>query len=155
VLDYPERIERYHARGFLTESDAASLRTLLSQCDRGWDFNHGDLLPSNLLMTPDGRCAPLDWEFGGLFLPGFDLAFLHTTLASTPYAQGRINEIVASDDIRVPFAVNQAMVLTRELRIHTELPAGTWRDERLRTIESQWQQARRLLKQTVRKAETP
>lgn len=33
--------------------------------------NHGDPLPANLLLTEQGRCVLLDFEFTGLFLPGF------------------------------------------------------------------------------------
>jgi aminoglycoside phosphotransferase (APT) family kinase protein len=106
-------------------------------------FGHGDPLPSNLLLTPDGNCALVDWEFGGLFLPGIDLAMLHTLLgARTPAVRTVIDKIVADTGIEGPFAVNLAMVLTRELRIHRELPGTPERDKHLAVLDSAWAQAR-------------
>ncbi|MFC7344494.1 hypothetical protein ACFQRI_24070, partial [Saccharopolyspora griseoalba] len=78
--------------------------------------------------------ALLDFEFTGLFLPGFDLAMLHTLLAATPGAQQRIEELVTEQGIQAAFAVNQAVVLSRELRLHNELPDGELRDKRLQLL---------------------
>jgi hypothetical protein len=143
VWDYPDRVTRYHAAGYLTGSDAEALRRLLTRCGQPRDFAHGDPLPSNLLLIPVGACAMIDWEFGGLFLPGIDLAMLHTLLgAGTPAMRTLIGQVVASTGIEGPFAVNLAMVVTRELRIHRELPASPERDQRLTFLESAWAQAR-------------
>ena len=40
--------------------------------------------------------------------------------------------------IEVPFLINQAMVLSRELRLHTELPEGEFRARRLDLLEPEW-----------------
>lgn len=84
----------------------------------------------------------LDWEFTDLFLPGFDLALMHTVLVGTPYALRRIEHIVADQNLAVPFAINLAIVLTREIRIHRQLPEGPLRETRLALIDTLWSHAR-------------
>jgi hypothetical protein len=138
VFDYPARIERYHAAGFFDDTDRDALLRLLRGAGPVAQPNHGDPLPANLLLTEDGGCVLLDFEFTGLFLPGFDLAMLHTLLAETPQAQARIDALVSNPDVRAPFLINQAMVLSRELRLHWELPEGEFRDRRLNLLEPQW-----------------
>lgn len=111
---------------------------------------HGDPLPANLLLTDavdaartgagpgQGlRCALLDFEYTGLYVPGFDLAMLHTLLGATPTARARIRRVVAQAGIEEAFLVNRAVVLTRELRIHRELDHGPLRRDRLALIEPQ------------------
>ncbi|MGH3814768.1 MAG: hypothetical protein ACRDUV_20370 [Pseudonocardiaceae bacterium] len=44
----------------------------------------------------------LDWEFTGLYLPGFDLALLHTLITVTPHARNRIDRIVTEWVLAVP-----------------------------------------------------
>jgi Phosphotransferase enzyme family len=138
VFEYPDRVRRYHAAGFLTDADRGVLDALLSAGPTMWQANHGDPLPANLLIAQQGGCVLLDFEFTGLFAPGFDLAMLHTLLAHSPGAQERIDAIVDAAGIDVPFLINQAMVLTRELRLHTELPDSALRAQRLALLEPQW-----------------
>jgi hypothetical protein len=138
VFDYPDRVERYHRAGFFDERDRSALHTLLLDMTAPWQANHGDPLPANLLLTEQGGCVLLDFEFTGLFLPGFDLAMLHTLLADTPGAQNTIDALVSQARIQAPFLVNQAMVLSRELRLHTELSEGEFREQRLALLHPQW-----------------
>ncbi|ORT53589.1 phosphotransferase [Frankia sp. KB5] len=138
VFDYPDRVERYHHAGFFDADDRAALHTLLDAAPAPGQVGHGDPLPANLLLTESGGCVLLDFEFTGLFLPGFDLAMLHTLLADTPGAQGAVDALVDEAGIEVPFLINQAMVLSRELRMHTELDAGEFRDKRLALLRPQW-----------------
>jgi hypothetical protein len=138
VFDYPDRVERYHRAGFFDERDRAALHALLEETPPPWQAGHGDPLPANLLLTERDGCVLLDFEFTGLFLPGFDLAMLHTLLADTPSAQDRIGAIVRETGIEVPFLINQAVVLSRELRLHTELPEGEFREKRLALLRPEW-----------------
>jgi hypothetical protein len=85
------------------------------------------------------------FEFTGLFLPGFDVAMLHTLLPETPGAQASIEALVDEAGIEVPFLVNQAMVLSRELRLHTELPVGEFRQRRLALLGPEWDAFRQRL----------
>ncbi len=142
VFDYADRVERYHQAGFFDAADRAVLHSLLAQTPPPWQPNHGDPLPANLLLTESGECALLDFEFTGLFLPGFDLAMLHTLLAETPGARDAIDALVGEAEIEVPFLINQAMVLSRELRLHTELPDGELPTRRLALLQPQWDEFR-------------
>jgi Phosphotransferase enzyme family len=138
VFDYPDRVERYHRAGFFDERDRSALHTLLIDMKASWQANHGDPLPANLLLTGQGGCVLLDFEFTGLFLPGFDLAMLHTLLVDTPGAQNTVDVLVSQAGIEAPFLINQAMVLSRELRLHTELSEGEFREKRLALLHPQW-----------------
>ena len=146
TFDYRDRLARY--RGFLDPADAAVLDRLVADLGDPAAVAHGDPIPANLLRTTHPvtgatSVALLDFEFTGLFLPGFDFAMLHTLLVATPGAQTRIREAAAAAGIdNRALLVNQAMVLTRELRIHTELDpdaasTATLRRDRLALIEPQ------------------
>jgi len=150
VFDYPDRISRYHTAGYLTDDDRDALLALLARCADRWQINHGDPVPANLLLTADGDCALVDWEFTGLFLPGFDLAMLHTLLgAHHPTAQRQIHQLVTAAGLHDPFAVNLAMVFTRELRIRRELPDSPARAARIEGLEQGWASARQRLHATT------
>ena len=143
VWDYPDRVSRYHAAGYLTDADRDAVLRLLATCDQAGETGHGDPLPSNLLLTGDGGCALVDWEFTGTFLPGFDLAMLHTTLgAGTPAVRTRVDQAVADAGTEEPFVLNLALVLVRELRIHRELPDSPMRARRLTLLGAAWAGAR-------------
>lgn len=146
VFDYPDRVERYHRAGFFNADDRATLHALLTETSPPWQANHGDPLPANLLLAEFGGCVLLDFEFTGLFLPGFDLAMLHTLLANSPGTHDAIDALVSEAGIEVPFLINQAMVLSRELRLHTGLPEGDFRTRRLALLRPQWDAVRARLR---------
>lgn len=139
VFDYPDRVERYHRAGFFDANDRAALLALLTEVPPPSQPAHGDPLPSNLVLTAQRECVLVDFEFTGLFLPGFDLAMLHTLLVGTPGAHDRIEALVSETGIETAFLINQAMVLSRELRLHTELPEGEFRQQRLALLHPQWE----------------
>lgn len=142
VFDYADRVARYSTYGLLDDSDRRALTALIDRCADRWQLNHGDPLPSNLIY--DGvQCGLIDWEFTGLYLPGFDLALLRILLLRTPQAAAEIDRAVAVQDIETPFAVNLAMALTRELRLHRELPDTHPHRSRLPLIAAAWEEARR------------
>jgi hypothetical protein len=138
VFDYSDRVDRYHRAGFFDADDRVALHGLLAETPPPRQVNHGDPLPANLLFARTGGCALLDFEFTGLFLPGFDLAMLHTLLTTTPGAHDAIEALVGEAAIEAPFLINQAMVLSRELRLHTELPDDEFRARRLALLHPQW-----------------
>jgi aminoglycoside phosphotransferase (APT) family kinase protein len=143
VFTYRDRIARYHAAGYLGDSDWRALDRLLARCGRPSQLNHGDPLPGNILSTPGGEWALLDWEFTGLFLPGFDLAMLQILLAGTPAAVDHIEAIVAETGHLDAYLVNLAVVLSRERHIHHELPEDhPLRTARLPALETAWLGAR-------------
>ncbi|MBF6339795.1 phosphotransferase [Nocardia abscessus] len=114
VFDYRDRIHRYHSRGYLSDADRDALLRLLDRAGTPDEVNHGDPLASNILLCDDGTTTLVDWEFTGLFLPGFDLAMLHTQLgAAMPKLKNRSDTVAAATGIEAPFVVNLAIVLTR------------------------------------------
>jgi serine/threonine protein kinase len=140
VWDYAERIERYTANGFLTDTDRTALRALLDEAGPARHACHGDVLPSNLLLPDDDRCVLIDWEFAGLFLPGVDLATLRVVLTNTPAIGPAVDTLVAESDIQASYLVNLGMVLAREQRIHVEIPDTDieFRRTRLALLEPLW-----------------
>ncbi|GAA3115184.1 hypothetical protein GCM10020254_72210 [Streptomyces goshikiensis] len=73
-VDYARRINRDHELGLLTDRDFGDLQKLLHGLKLSgtpWQFNHGDALLSNLLLSPAGPVL-LDWEHAGWYLPGYD-----------------------------------------------------------------------------------
>ncbi|WP_222595267.1 phosphotransferase [Nocardia ninae] len=148
IFDYSDRFRRYHGLGYLSDADHDALQQLLTITGLPDQPNHGDPLASNILLDDRDQVTLLDWEFTGLFLPGFDLAMLHTQLgAHTPQIKSRIDTSVSEAGIETPFVLNLAAVLTRELRIHQELPDNPIRRTRLPLIETAWGQARQRLHQ--------
>jgi phosphotransferase family enzyme len=143
VFGYYDRIARYHAAGYFADSDRHALDRLLARCGRPNQLNHGDLLPGNIISTPDGEWALLDWEFTGLFLPGFDLAMLQILLAASPATAGHIEALVDESGDRDAYLVNLAVVLSRERHIHHDLPEDhPLRLARLPALEEAWRRAR-------------
>ncbi|MCB5164340.1 aminoglycoside phosphotransferase family protein [Streptomyces bambusae] len=126
-LDYARRISRYHELGLLTDRDLGDLQKLLhgvavagaKQPGSQWQFNHGDALLSNLLLSPTGPVL-LDWEHTGWYLPGYDLATLWTVLGDAPVARRQISQLAqaAGPVARDAFLVNLMLVLTREIRTY-------------------------------------
>ncbi|MFD9381334.1 aminoglycoside phosphotransferase family protein [Streptomyces sp. NPDC059999] len=120
-MDYARRINRDHELGLLTDRDHGDLQKLLhglKLAGTPWQFNHGDALLSNLLLSPAGPVL-LDWEHAGWYLPGYDLATLWTVLGDAPAARGQISRLAQQQGpaARDAFLVNLMLVLTREIRM--------------------------------------
>lgn len=139
VFDYPERFARYgpHGHGLLSVGDVDRLQTIYTAstvADDVWVFAHGDALTVNVCLTGD-TVTLLDWEWAGLYLPGFDHALLWTVLATEDASRARLWASVSTGDWhhRAGFWINAAMTVTRETRIHHELPPTP---QRRRILES-------------------
>jgi aminoglycoside phosphotransferase (APT) family kinase protein len=146
VFAYHKRIARYHAAGYFTEDDQRALERLLTRCGQPRQLNHGDPLPGNMVRLPSGEWALLDWEFTGLFLPGFDLAMLSVLLAGTPGAAAHLEDVACGTGSEEAYLVNLAVVLSRERRIHLTLPEDhPLRLARLPAIDAAWARAREQL----------
>lgn len=146
VFAYHKRIARYHAAGYFTQDDRRAVERLLARCGQSRQLNHGDPLPGNMVRLPSGEWALLDWEFTGLFLPGFDLAMLSVLLAGTPGAAALLEDVVCRTGSEEAYLVNLAVVLSRERRIHLTLPEDhPLRLARLPAIDAAWARARERL----------
>jgi hypothetical protein len=99
-----------------------------------------------MIRLPSDEWALLDWEFTGLFLPGFDLAMLSVLLAGTPGAADFVNDVVSQTGHEDAYLVNLAIVLSRERRIHLRLPPShPLRLARLPAIDAAWARAQERL----------
>ena len=146
MVNYEKRIERYYRRGFFTDADQEALTRLLARCGKRREFGHGDLLPANVLLGPGHGCTLVDWEFGGQYLAGYDLATLYVLFGdAAPEMRHRIDAAVASAGTGAEFSVNLACILVRELRIHQELDGADTARSRLPGLEAAWAQGRRRL----------
>ncbi len=67
---------------------------------------------------------------------------LRTLLAADPGACAVIDARVTEAGIEVPFLVNRALVVARDLRLHTDLPDGEVRRRRLALLTPQWNAVR-------------
>jgi hypothetical protein len=125
-FDYVARLAAGLRQGLIKAADADRLELLLDRRPADeMEFCHGDALLSNFIAG-GGRCDLLDWEFAGLYLPGFDLALLWTVLRDNPLGRRRIEAAIDAGGgaRREAFVINLSVVLARELRIHRELPHG-------------------------------
>jgi Phosphotransferase enzyme family len=122
-LMYGERISRFHGLGLLTDRDRDDLEKLLRGVagDFGGNglrqFNHGDALLSNVLLSPTGAVL-VDWENAGWYLPGYDLAVLWSVLGEDPVARRQISQTaqMPGPAWRDSVLVNLMLVLTQEIR---------------------------------------
>ncbi|MGK5543194.1 phosphotransferase family protein [Streptomyces sp. URMC 127] len=137
--DYERRLDRYFEYGLLQESDHEGLTHLLQEAGPTRHFAHGDPLPGNILLDQP-RVGLLDWEFAGFYLPHLDWALLWVLLHATPAARTLIEERVAAGGSagQAAFTVNRAMLLTRELRTHQDLPTSPWQQTRLAALTRDW-----------------
>ncbi|PSJ30485.1 aminoglycoside phosphotransferase [Streptosporangium nondiastaticum] len=137
--DYEHRLDRYLGYGLVQESDHRALTRLLQEAGSARYFAHGDPLPGNILLDRH-RVGLLDWEFAGYYLRHLDWALLWVLLRATPVARTLIEERVAAGDPadQAAFTVNRAMLLTRELRTHQELPTAPWQQARLAALTRDW-----------------
>ncbi|MER7849251.1 phosphotransferase [Kitasatospora sp. NPDC096077] len=148
TLDYLARLDRDRCQGLVTQHEFQALTDLFHLADTGLVPGHGDPLPTNFVIGPDGGATVIDWEHAGHYLPGHDLAVLWIVLAATPEARTRIEELVAAEppSVRAAFTVNRAVLLVRQLRNHRALAPSSWRDERVAVIDRDWQDVREPLR---------
>ncbi|MET8557197.1 aminoglycoside phosphotransferase family protein [Streptomyces sp. NPDC004959] len=134
-LDYGARLARFHELGMLTDRDLDDLQKLLHGVAAGagrggmWQFNHGDALLSNVLLSPAGPVL-LDWDRAGWYLPGYDLATLWSVIGDAPEVRRQIAQLAqaAGPAARDAFLVNLMLVLTREIRTYENAVQRTMHD---------------------------
>lgn len=138
VFDYPERFSRYgpHGYGLLTGEDVTVLTHIdaaLNSSVDAWAFAHGDALPSNMLMDAH-HVTVVDWEWAGMYRPGYDHALLWTLLHHAPNTRAALIASASTGPWarRAGLWVNAAMTVAREIRIHRDL-APTPERERILT----------------------
>lgn len=113
----------YIERGLYTEQDQAILDALKSRSDWCAEFNHGDPIPSNMLID-GGNLRLIDWEFGGAYLPLYDMSVLWVLSIRVPHVQTEIQRrcLAMTRSYQLCFAANLLRVVGRETWIHGRLP---------------------------------
>ncbi|RKF23630.1 hypothetical protein D7I43_30585 [Micromonospora globbae] len=142
-VDYHGRIDAEHAAALLDDADQHTLHTLVEQLGPARIVAHGDPLPTNLLLDGE-RCALVDWEHAGSYLPGYDLALPQTVgAAASPTLAVTITDRVHVAGITTAYHVNLLLLACREIRIHTRLPAADLPSSRLAYLRQLLQRSRR------------
>ncbi|MBX7268916.1 hypothetical protein KIF24_24720 [Micromonospora sp. Llam7] len=133
-IDYHGRIHGEFAAQLLDDAERATLHTLVDRIGPDRVTAHGDALPANLLIDED-RCALVDWEHSGRYLPGHDLALLYTVgAAASPTLATAITDRVAAGGITTEYTMNLVLLVCREIRIHDSLPLGAAPAHRMSTL---------------------
>jgi hypothetical protein len=139
--DYCARFERYNNFGILTADDVENLKRTLARAGARREFNHGDALPRNILITPDGP-AFIDWEFTGMYLPGYDLALLWLLLARTPSARERVQDEVGAETLAMSaFWLNLVLIIAREIWQYQEFSDDMLKRDQVPDLQSELKQA--------------
>jgi len=122
--NYRKKILKYHDENRLSCHCAEHLFKLYDGVTHKFVFAHGDFILKNLLQAQSGKIIPIDWEFSGAYLSGFDLALLYATSVYDENFQKAIREEVIKLKIEKEFLFNSAIVLIREIGIcrREELP---------------------------------
>jgi aminoglycoside phosphotransferase (APT) family kinase protein len=100
LRDWIDHVSRHDGRGRLSSHTAAGVLALIDRLRPAGELCHGDLHPSNTIMTVEGPRL-VDWTWSMRGPAALDLAFSHFIL--TEFAPERV------DDPRRPRAVNAAM----------------------------------------------
>lgn len=90
-FDSARRLELARGAGLLTDAQAGHLTALAARYHRRLRFAHGDLTARNVLRTAAGLTL-IDWEWAGLYPPGYELAFLWYSLVELPPGRAQVEE---------------------------------------------------------------
>lgn len=84
ALPVASRLRHYRWNRVLPERYAATVDQAWRASDQRMAFAHGDFTPRNVVRLDRGGCAVIDWEYGGAYPVGYDLAFLWYCLGNCP-----------------------------------------------------------------------
>lgn len=119
---FVDRFERERRRGRLPGGEREL--GLASSTPTPLCFQHGDFLPMNVLrLRTTGEPALLDWEYAGLYPPGWDAALLSIALHDVPEHVTRIERSIRDRsgpaELRA-FRIARALLLAREIRLQRQ-----------------------------------
>jgi|GEM_PF-1757386 aminoglycoside phosphotransferase (APT) family kinase protein len=107
--EFREAYEKYGAvlRPFMSEASIAAGAKILKEGaalldDKRRVIAHGDLHPGNLVITPEGKIAIIDWYYVHLSNAAFDIAFLYLEITEEDFRREFMERYVAevADDAR-------------------------------------------------------
>jgi thiamine kinase-like enzyme len=121
---YKERWHKYIQRGIYTEADLKILNKLEQLSCWRPEFNHGDPIPSNILLDLNKKIYLIDWELAGAYLPFYDIAVLWAVSLKNVNFQSEIEDyhLSLTEVERLCFATNILNVASRKIWINSELP---------------------------------
>lgn len=122
VYDYNDRIDKLLERKQVSPETAKILTNNYQNQRHAATPQHGDLIPENILLNEANSPTLIDWEYAQMYLPGFDLALLQTTVMGDSQFTAEIDDLVKIKGIEQPFNLNKAIILLREIRIHEVIP---------------------------------
>ncbi len=91
------RLAMAHAAGLLDDQQASVLVELTRQRPRKLRFAHGDVTARNVLTYENDR-ALIDWEWAGLYPPGYDAAFLWFSLGEVDGGRAHVERSARADE---------------------------------------------------------
>ena len=83
------RLDGAEKAGWLTSADSAKVRAAAPAHPMAHQLAHGDLNARNVVSSRRGLVL-IDWEWAGLYPPGYDAAFLWFSLVDVPGARERV-----------------------------------------------------------------
>ena len=96
-LNTERRLALARNRGLLDPRSASALVDVARRYHRTRHFAHGDLTARNVLRCDDGLVL-IDWEWAGLYPPGYDDAFLWLSLQDVEGGRACIEPSVRVDE---------------------------------------------------------
>jgi len=91
------RLALARTAGLLDDNEASALLALARQRHRKLRFAHGDVTARNVLVH-ENELALIDWEWAGLYPPGYDAAFLWFSLGEVEGGRAHVEAAVNIDD---------------------------------------------------------
>lgn len=88
-IDPVRRLHLARGAGLLDDAQLSGLLPLAGRLRGALRFAHGDVTARNVL-SGDGSLALIDWEWAGLYPPGYDLAFLWYSLVDLAAARVQV-----------------------------------------------------------------
>jgi 8-oxo-dGTP diphosphatase len=111
-----------HCRaGLLDQGDADALAEFADRPGIKWGFAHGDITARNVLRDAEGHLALIDWEWGGLYPRGYDLAFLWFSLVGVPGGRAQV-EAALPARLEAGFLLSAALVHLLHLQLWLRTP---------------------------------
>lgn len=92
-----QRLDQARRAGLLSDDQTAKLTELANRHHRRLTFAHGDMTARNV-MRHDNGLSLIDWEWAGLYPPGYELAFLWFSLAEMDDGRALVEQRSAVDE---------------------------------------------------------
>lgn len=90
-LDSLARLSLAHRHDLLDDRHTQALQSLARAVHTRYRFCHGDITARNVLREAGtGELVLIDWEWAGLYPPGYELAFLWYSVIDVPGGRGRV-----------------------------------------------------------------